>query len=566
MVKISFLLSLIIQGLFTHSQVRHALVIGNGQYAYGSSLRNPTHDAQLISKKLGECGFNVIEKENLSKTIFKRSIEEFFSKIKNTNSQALFFYSGHGIQYKGENYLIPVDANILSEGDIEEQCIRLQLILNKMEDARTKVNIIILDACRNDPFSKAWNRGDDEKGLTNLSRTPAQSFIAFATAPSQVASDGKGTNSPYSAALAKYIVEPGLTIFRVFQKVSIEVRKQNANQSPWNNYSLDNDFYFTVINRDFPVGSRPMEFLVTEDCELFINGKNEGKFAGGIEFRLPYTPGHHRIRVVSQYDPSIYYDTIYNYNPSNNAADNLMSIPLNNKVLNSRMLQPLLDSIKYNMVHIAGGSFSMGTKAGNNDESPQHAVELSSFYISKFEVTQHQWKSIMGNNPSFNKKCNDCPVENITWVDASQFISALNALTNERYRLPTEAEWEFAARGGTLSLNYKFSGNQKLEKIGWFYENASNSSHPVGKKVANELGIVDMSGNVAEWCSDWYGRNYYSTSDLQNPKGPASGSEKVVRGGSWTDYDQYCKIISRNRNASTFKSKTIGFRLAKDGN
>jgi formylglycine-generating enzyme required for sulfatase activity len=278
-----------------------------------------------------------------------------------------------------------------------------------------------------------------------------------------------------------------------------------------------------------------------------------------------YNAGQYKIKVVSQYDPSIFYDTIYNYSPFNNAADNLMSIPLNNKILNSRELQPLLDSLKYNMVYINGGTFSMGTSAGNNDERPIHQVALSSFYISKFEVTQHQWKSIMTDNPSFNKGCSNCPVENISWDDANRFISTLNALTNERYRLPTEAEWEFAAKGGALSLNYTYSGHRRLAKIGWYYENSLRRSHPVGQKVSNELGIVDMSGNVAEWCADWYGKNYYGLSGPENPKGPANGNEKVFRGGSWDDYEEYCKIIKRNRNNTTFKSRAIGFRLAKDG-
>jgi formylglycine-generating enzyme required for sulfatase activity len=131
--------------------------------------------------------------------------------------------------------------------------------------------------------------------------------------------------------------------------------------------------------------------------------------------------------------------------------------------------------------------------------------------------------------------------------------------------LPTEAEWEFIAKGGTLTINgsNKFSGSQHLEKIGWFLEDAGHNTHPVGGKAANELGIFDLSGNVAEWCSDWYGRTYYSEGEMNNPQGP-SGTEKVIRGGSWNDYDQYCRNTSRDKRPPGYRDKTIGFRIARD--
>jgi formylglycine-generating enzyme required for sulfatase activity len=493
-----------------------------------------------------------------------RAIDSFFLKIRNTKCEALFFYSGHGIQYKGENFLVPVDANLFSPADLSIQCVRLDYIMNKLEDAKTRINIIILDACRNDPWSKSWTRGDDnEGGLATPVNTPPQSFIAYATAPSKKASDGGGTNSAFSTALAKYITNPGLTIFEVFQKVLAEVRRMNADQIPWNTYSLDANYYF-IATKDLTPGRVPMEIVVSEDYILFIDGVNKGSYTGGGKVKLDYPAGTYKIRVINQHDSTMYSDTVYHYDPVNSTADNFMYIPLNNKVVNTpQLIRPLLDSIKYNMVRVGGGTFKMGSRNGNNDETPSHNVSSRTFYISKYEVTQRQWTAIMGSNPSFNKNCNDCPVENVSWEETNDFIRKLNSYTQGHYRLPTEAEWEFAAGGGILRSDYLFSGNRRPERVAWFYGNASGKSHPVGTKVANELGITDMSGNVAEWCSDWYDVSYYSRSELENPEGPAGPkSEKVVRGGSWDDYEQLCRIVSREKKSPNQKSKNIGFRIA----
>jgi hypothetical protein len=543
------------------AQNRYALVIGNGNYRYTTILRKSANDAHLLSKKLVECGFKVIEKENLTYDSFRIVINNFFLGIQNNRSEVLLFYSGHGIQSAGENYLMPIDADLNSEDDVGRQCISLQSLLSKLKEAKTKANIVILDACRNNPFAKGWEKGENGKGLSPAVRSPPQSFIAFATAPYDIAVEGNGANSIYSAAIAKFICEPGLNIFQIFQKVSIEVRRWNPNQYPWNNYNMDNDYFF-IATKSFN-GMRPMEFLVTEDCLLFINGEKKGNFPGGIQFTLPGEAGSYKIKVVNQHDSSQFYDTVYNYNPHNNAADNLMYIPLNNTIVDPKLIG-LLDSLKANMIRVDGGTFFMGNRSGKTDESPEHNVRLSSFYIGKYEVTQYQWKSIMKTNPSAHSDCDDCPVENISWNDANKFIEALNAASGEHYRLPTEAEWEFAARGGTLSSGNKFSGNPVLKKAGWFFSNAGGNTHPVNSRPLNEVGISGMSGNVAEWCSDWYGFNYYNTSDRDNPRGPAKTTEKVVRGGSYNDYEEFCKVTARGKHDASYKDKTIGLRLARD--
>jgi formylglycine-generating enzyme required for sulfatase activity len=219
------------------------------------------------------------------------------------------------------------------------------------------------------------------------------------------------------------------------------------------------------------------------------------------------------------------------------------------------------------MVYVQGGTFTMGctSEQGSdcfNDEKPVHQVTLSSFYMGQYEVTQAQWKAVMGSNPS-RFKGDNLPVEQVSWNDVQEFIRKLNAQTGKRYRLPTEAEWEYAARGGNQSRGYYFSGSNGASKVAWHPDNSGNKTHPVGTKSANELGIYDMSGNVWEWCYDWYGD--YPASAQNNPVGASSGSGRVRRGGSWSGYAAgagHCIVDYRSSISPSRSYDVLGFRLA----
>ena len=222
-----------------------------------------------------------------------------------------------------------------------------------------------------------------------------------------------------------------------------------------------------------------------------------------------------------------------------------------------------LDDIMRNMVYVEGGTFIMGATAEQKNtekrEEPAHSVTLSSFYIGKYEVTQSLWKAVMGSNPS-NRKGDNLPVENVSWNDCQTFLRKLNAMTGKNFRLPTEAEWEYAARGGNRSRGYQYSGSKKIDDVAWYRNNSGSKTHNVGTKAPNELGIYDMSGNVWEWCQDWYG-DYHGYSQT-NPTGPSSGSDRVNRGGGW-DYDaRICRVAYRSLNAPDVRFSLLGLRLA----
>lgn len=215
--------------------------------------------------------------------------------------------------------------------------------------------------------------------------------------------------------------------------------------------------------------------------------------------------------------------------------------------------------VSFKMVYVDGGTFEMGSSSGDSDERPVHSVTLSSYYIGETEVTQELWQAVMGSNPS-SFTGNQRPVERVSWNDCQEFIEKLNTLTGEKFRLPTEAEWEYAARGGNKSKGYIYSGSNDVDAVAWYSDNSESSTHEVKGKLPNELGLYDMSGNVWEWCSDWYGS--YSEALVTNPQGPSSGSNRVFRGGGWRHAAVYCRCASRNAYMSTSTYYYLGLRLA----
>ena len=249
------------------------------------------------------------------------------------------------------------------------------------------------------------------------------------------------------------------------------------------------------------------------------------------------------------------------------------------------------------MVFVEGGTFQMGDTFGDRyySEKPVHSVTVGSFYMSKYEVTQKQWKDVMGSNPSFFKGDN-LPVEQVSWYEAVKFCNKLSSKEDltpcytidksrkdpnnlnpsdkikwtvtcnwnaNGYRLPTEAEWEYAAKGGNKSKGYKYSGSKTIDAVAWYESNSDNKTHAVGSKQANELGLYDMSGNVYEWCWDWYDRSHYGKSAATNPQGAAEGSFRLLRGGSWHNNDNYCRVANRDFNYQNYRYNNTGFRFLR---
>ena len=224
---------------------------------------------------------------------------------------------------------------------------------------------------------------------------------------------------------------------------------------------------------------------------------------------------------------------------------------------------PIKDGVNIEMVKVEAGTFMMGAtsedKNASADEKTIHQVTLThDYYMGKYEVTQAQWQVVMGSNPSYFKG-NNLPVEQVSWDDSQEFIAKLNSMTGKKFRLPSEAEWEYAARGGMKSRGYRYSGSSKISDVAWYGGNSGSTTHPVGTKQPNELGLYDMSGNVCEWCQDWYGD--YSSSSQINPTGVVSGEFRVYRGTCWVDDEESCCLPCRLPDTQDSGHCDLGLRL-----
>ncbi len=233
---------------------------------------------------------------------------------------------------------------------------------------------------------------------------------------------------------------------------------------------------------------------------------------------------------------------------------------------NISVIEYTVGNVQFAMIRVDGGTFLMGAtkeqKKPSRDENPVHQVTLSSYYIGETEVTQELWQAVMGSNPSkFKFKGSQRPVERVSWNNCQEFIGRLNQITGQQFRLPTEAEWEYAARGGNKSEGYQYSGSNKLSDVAWFSRHQTgNGSHDVKTKKPNELGVYDMSGNVWEWCQDRYG--HYTTDSQMDPVGAISGPCRVYRGGSWFDFDTGCRVARRGYFKPDSRDFYLGLRLA----
>ncbi|MGL5937490.1 MAG: SUMF1/EgtB/PvdO family nonheme iron enzyme, partial [Phocaeicola sp.] len=226
-----------------------------------------------------------------------------------------------------------------------------------------------------------------------------------------------------------------------------------------------------------------------------------------------------------------------------------------------------VNGFSFDMIRVDGGTFEMGAAQNqlandDSDEKPVHSVTLSPYLIGRYEVTQALWKVVMGSIPNVNELGDNYPVENVSWNDCQEFVKELNRLTGKTFSLPTEAQWEFAARGGVESQGFMYAGSNDLDEVGWYNDDLPalyNNLHFVGENKSNELGICDMSGNVWEWCLDWYGS--YSDASQSDPTGPRSGSKRIVRGGGARDSECYSLSSARGYRDADYRSSYFGFRL-----
>jgi formylglycine-generating enzyme required for sulfatase activity len=566
-VRLWGVLSILLAGLLAWAapaaaEPRVALVIGNGNYGAGfSKLPNPPNDARLIAKALKDAGFDVTTVLDANKDQMKRAFADFGQRLadKGPDAVGLFYYAGHGVQVGGANYLIPTAANISKEADVDMEAVNADWVLQQMEFAGNRMNIIILDACRNNPLPAGKRSAD--KGLARMD-APKGSFLAYSTAPGATAVDGKGSNSPYSAALAKAIESDRVPLEQLFRNVRVNVMNETGEeQVPWDASSLTGEFYFKR-----PDGSAP-----AQQTAVLAPAPQPAAPSGGDGVGTSRTP-----------EPAVAPGKVFRDCPD---CPELVSIP--------------------------PGSFSMGINPGDQadkpEEKPAHKVTIKPFALMTKEVTRDKYAAFVkatnhevgggcyqadggdgkwDDNGDFMKpgikQEGNHPVVCVSDHDAEEFAAWLSQKTGKQYRLPTEAEWEYAARAGKKtsypwgnevgndgckymnamdsSGHKKYPINETLQCDDWFV-----TTSPVGSFPANTFGLYDLLGIVWEITSDCYHDDYKGAPTDGSSWEEDNGCAKhPMRGGSWLENPWDSRYSSRWADETDDHNTSVGFRLARD--
>jgi formylglycine-generating enzyme required for sulfatase activity len=389
---------------------------------------------------------------------------------------------------------------------------------------------------------------------------PTGSIVAYATAPGDTADDGKGTNGVYTEQLARQLSQPGLDLREVFDRTATEVERiTSGKQKPREDVGLRGRFVLkpgpgvqTASLSPEPTG-RPVQSDPEEEAwqaaksantaaafEAYLGEYPKGRYASAARVAKSAAQG----QTTSQVAPA--------------QAPQRIPATTSSIAAAAQITKDCADCPE--MVVIPAGSFEMG--GGAEREKPVHSVNIRSFAMGKTQVTQGQWEAVMGNNPSNFPKCGaNCPVEKVSWDDAQVFIQKLNAKTGKQYRLPSEAEWEYACRAGG---RHEYCGSDNADAVGWYGANSGNTTHPVAGKEANAFGLYDMSGNVWQWVEDYH-HDSYSGAPTDGSVWTTGGEQKfrVLRGGSWYDRPALLRSAIRDGSSPFSGNSNYGFRLAR---
>jgi formylglycine-generating enzyme required for sulfatase activity len=555
---------------------RVALVIGNSSYRHVRRLPNPKNDARAIARLLTKMGFLVTRKNNLGYNAMRKVLRDFGHQARGTRT-ALIYYAGHGMELGGENYLIPVDARLHTDGDLEFEAVRLSSLMRTTTGA-SKLKLVILDACRNNPFSAkmALSSGNKRSVSRGLGRVEPSGdvLVAYAAKAGTQADDGKGKHSPYAQALLDHLATPGLDIRLLFGKVRDKVMSSTGQtQEPFIYGSLGGDAIYLLPRKADTHGTENDELATMRKRLALLEAEQkrwqQQKSQRNEKEPKPATDSHKSIKQTRK--------------PSRKKKAKEQKVAVG--IFPRQPIHPISRSFEPELVRIPRGIFLMGCTTQKdclltrfkddifNDEKPLHKVKIDSFYMSKYETTLGQWKACVSDGgckqEAEDKQSgpDNLPAVNVSWHDAVDFAKWLSKKTGKTWRLPTEAEWEYAGRGKYKKKNptkYSFGNRETdLEQYAWYGKNSDNRVHPVGRKNGNSFGLHDMHGNIWEWILDRYGK--YEQGYQKNPQGPELGVPRAARGGSWKDTDAG-KLRSAKRNyfSPTSRGADLGFRLVRE--
>ncbi len=573
---------------------RVALVIGNAAYK-AAPLRNPVNDATDMAATLRSLGFAVTLRTNADTRQMRTSIREFAQNLKR-GGVGLFYYAGHGVQSRsGKNYLIPVGADIKEEFELEDEAVDANRVLAGMEEAGNRINLVILDACRDNPFARSWRSGATS-GLAQMN-APSGSFVGFSTAPGSVAADGSGRNGIFTRHLLDNLKAGDPDIDKVFTRVTAAVARETGNkQVPWKSSSLTGDFHFrppaggaqaVVAPTDPAANERALWDTVkdsksAEELKAYLEQFPRGLFAGVAQSRLKALQSTQIASAPSS-------TTIQQAPPAGAIA----------AMSRGTVFRDCADCPE--MVVIPPGSFTMGSPERETDrdpdEGPQHPVSIrQAFAAGKYEVSKAQFRRFVAESghsvgggcywwtgskfeldaakswrsPGFAQTEND-PVACVSWEDAKAYTRWLSQKTGKTYRLLTEAEWEYAARAGTstaFSFGSSITSHQANYNTTASYAGSPTAASrggtvPVGSYPANAFGLHDMHGNVWEWTEDCWNANYNGAPSDGSSWTAGDCGQRVLRGGSWNGVPRSLRSAIRLWNPVGFRFSVRGLRVSR---
>lgn len=558
---------------------RVALVIGNREYS-AAPLKNAVNDATAVSEVLGEMGFEVLAGTDVTRRALRDLVDRFRGRL-GPESLGFFYFAGHGIQLGGKNFLVPVSAEISDEADVEDECVRSGLILRKMEIARSRLNVVVLDACRNNPYGLGMR--ELAPGLAREDGSTG-TLIAYATAPGKVASDAvESFNGLYAQHLLRYLGRREPDVEQVFQRTKTAVAEASRMQQvPYVTTSVVGRIFLAseTVRKDGratdvpgPTSPPPVDLV---ECPL-CGRKNEERET----FRCREC-GEDNL-CLGHLDEERFV-----------CAQCVAKSEKRKKVLKAGDVweSPVL-GMRFR--YAPPGEFLMGSPEDEperiNDET-QHRVRFTrGLWIAETAVTQGQYRELTGESPSRFEESDDLPVETVSWFDAVRFANLLSeragyeacyrigdgdepwvefmGLEKTGFRLPTEAEWEYSCRAGTTGpfwTGRNLTTDQGNYEGNYPYDGASEGEYratavPVRSFSPNPWGLFEVHGNVCEWCWDWFDDEI--SGSREDPIGLRSGLRRALRGGGWPSTAKYCRSALRYRDYPGNRNFDLGFRLVR---
>jgi formylglycine-generating enzyme required for sulfatase activity len=567
---------------------RVALVMGNSNYRSFNVLPNPVNDAKLMNAALLAAGFEVTLMLDSDQAQMKRAVLEFGRVLRKGVDASMFYYAGHGVQVKGENYLIPVDADLQSEDEVGVQTIDVNAFLDTMESAKSPFNIVVFDACRNNPLSSS--RGKDG-GLAPVT-APKGSFVAYSTAPGKVAQDGNGVpNSPYTAALAETLATPGMKLEDVFKKTrELVLASTDGAQVPFESTSITGDFYFTDAPVIAPVMVAPVIAVEDPIKADFTTARSIGTVASWDVFLQNHgttadllvelaKQERDKLALLDAPPPEVEVPKLQAKKPTEvppefdlgEACEGISVATADGP----KCLKPGDQFTECencpDMVVVPTGNFLMGSpkeeKNRQEDEGLRHRVIFRSpFAVGKFEITFGQFQNFLADTKyKRNSFCKSKagvltqPIDCVSWSDAQAYVKWLSKVTDANYRLLTESEWEYAARGGTTTTY--FTG-KTITTTQANFDGLKRGTMVIGSYTANGFGLHDMAGNVWEWTQDCY-VDRYRNDDASGNAVEGTSCGRVIRGGAWDSDSKSLRSSDRNGDTPNNRASNIGFRVAR---